>query len=190
MDYIPRSHEEEERRKEALKSSFYIFGATVSTYVFGYRLFSEITTDFENPSNLHIFGFGVGYGQLLYAMKRQFGSKVGGVDASNYSESLTSEEQLGVMHDTDFTKPLPVTIAADVTYSINVLDPAIIGYEDGRKLLDNLALTTKRGGKSYHVSSVNSPPIRMEDAAARGFRIDHWEKDEFQLFFVKMTKIS
>ena len=184
------------KQRELLEKVFHekilpLAGATVSDASSSFRIASEIISDFKGTKGLRVFGFGVGYGQLLFFLKHFAGAKVRGVDLGHFSSELTKDKRLGVIHGKSVAdESLRRLGKFDVTYSINTFEDDIINKETALGMLDNAASMTRKGGKSYHVLLfVGDVPVSRAEIEERGFRIDSWEEPKYDLKFLKLTKI-
>lgn len=165
---------------------------TISPSASGHAIAREISGDFRRTKGLRVFGFGVGYGQLLFFLKKFMGAKVRGVDLEHFARNFTRGKGLNITYGVDAgDKSLGAFGKFDVTYSINLLETDIVDRESALRIIDNAANLTRKGGKSYHV--ILSPklmPVSIEEIKARGFRIDKMEPIMKTALLVKLTKIE
>ena len=139
---------------------------------------------------MKVFGFGVGYGQLLFFLKNFMRAKVKGVELGYFSKDFTNQKRLGVIHGISADDPnLRRTGKFDVTYSIDLLQTDVLDKKTALGMLDNLARMTKKGGRSYHILVLENPPVTREEIEARGFKIDIWRKSPYGGLFIKLTKV-
>ena len=168
-----------------------ILGATVSHSGAGYPIVEQIVKDFGNRRGLNVFGFGVGYGQLLFFLKKHFNAKTKGVDLGTFSKSFTEAQKLGVIHGKSVDDPTLRKLGKfDITYSILVFESDILTRrENVRGMLDNMASMTRKGGKSYHLIGMGHIPISDREIEARGFKISNKTTLEGGNVLLTLTKI-
>jgi len=185
--------EEREAITDKVRELAPLIGATTQRAKVGHKIVSEIISDFRRTKGLKVFGFGVGYGQLLFFLKKHMDAKVAGVDLAAYSQELTREKKLGVLHGTNASSESLKRLGKfDVTYSSNLFGSAILpSRQDAMAVFDNIAHLTRNGGKSYHYTfNAGRIPLTREEIESKGFRIDKWETtDKGNEIFLKLTKI-
>ena len=143
---------------------------------------------------MHVFGFGVGYAQLSFFLKKFMGAKTKGVELHEYSQKFTRDKKLGIKHGVSAGDPsLRKMGKFDVTYSINVVQDEVLDSRTAQKTWDNVAHMTRKGGKSYHIFTSRNEALSMvsrKQLEERGFRIDSWEElIGGGPFFIKLTKV-
>ena len=136
---------------------------------------SEMVADFPKLKGLKVFGFGVGYGPLMFFLKSR-GAKVRGVEIGVHSAELARMHGLEIIHGIDAADPiLRKEGKFRITYSIDFMQKDVLG-EGPRALafLDNISAMTEKGGKSYHISLGSRAylPFPVEEIKARGFRVE------------------
>lgn len=171
-------------------------GETIATKRAGYTIANEIIKDFGGTKGLSVFGFGVGYGQLLFFLRNFMGAKVKGVELKDFSKKFTKGRRLGIEYgksagDASLTEHGKF----DATYSINVFETDIIDKDTALDMLSNIAALTRKGGKSYHIISFeHHVPFPKEEieviGEALGLKIDKWEKTPNRELFIKFTKTN
>ncbi len=180
--------EENIRRKYGLPSQSGVSGPKL-----GYKIASEIITDFGRTKGLNVFGFGVGYAQLSFFLKKFMGAKTKGVEMYGYSQKFTRDKKLGIKHGINAGDPILKKMGKfDVTYSINTVQEGVIDRKTAQKTWDNLAYMTRKGGKSYHIFTSQNEALVMisrKELEKRGFKIDSWEELGYH-FFIKLTKVK
>ncbi|MBI5553885.1 MAG: class I SAM-dependent methyltransferase [Candidatus Diapherotrites archaeon] len=167
--------------------------ATVSNDFEGHRIVREIAQDFHRTAGLRVFGFGAGYGQVLFFLKNFMKAKVRGVDLGKYSREMTQKKKLGVIHEREVNSAELLRLGKfDVTYSMKVFETGVLTNKiDAIGMMNVAARITKKGGKSYHlIQTTGRVPLTRKEIEERGFRIDQWENDEDGYIFIKLTKIS
>lgn len=112
---------------------------TIQHFGTGQRFASEIIQDFKRTKGLRVFGFGVGYGQLLFFLKNFMGAKVKGVDLATAPEPFTKAKGLGVIHGKSGADISLRNLGKfKVTYSSELFDLAIIDRPTAVKILKML----------------------------------------------------
>lgn len=190
LGLTPRTDREADIIREKMDALKPLIGATISHPLLSFPLVSSIARDFGRTKGLRVFGFGVGYAPELYFLKNHMGASVGGVDLGYHAHELTSKYHLNIIHGRDGADPTLAVQAGphDVTYSMNLLDPAIISVRTSLGILDNIAKMTRKGGRSYHYVSVGPMVVDRRDFEQRGFKIDEWLKEKSSIL-VKLTKV-
>jgi len=188
----PKNEGQRMRAASSRDRAVQISKATVSPESTTYPIAKEIIKDFRRTKGLKVFGYGVGYGQLLFFLKNFMGAKTKGVDLGEFSKEMTKRKGLSVTHNKDAADPrLRKKGKFDVTYSVYLLEPGPLRDEEkAHRILDNMAEMTKKGGKSYHVTLSSEPMFSKADAIKRGFRVEEWRN----LYsggskFIKLTKV-
>ena len=187
-----KSNEEREELVRRVKKSEMVQNATLQSSFTGYKFANEIIKDFGHTKGLRAFGFGVGYGQLLFFLKNFMKAKVAGVDLGEYSKDLTKFKKLRVKHGVSASdESLKRLGKFDITYSSNFFgDDFVNNKKDALAILDNMSHLTKKGGKSYHyIGAAGEVPVTRQEVEATGFRIDKWDRGREGALFLKLTKI-
>lgn len=162
---------------------------TVSDPSSGHMIASEILRDFKKTKGLKVFGFGIGYGQLLFFLRNFMKVKVRGVDSEDITRDFTKGRKLGIIYGKDVGDPSLRELGKfDVIYSINVLETDVIDKAKALEMLDNAAHLTRKGGRSYHIIVNGEVPVTRKEIEARGFKIEKEEKI-FTKVFLKLRKV-
>ncbi len=169
-----------------------VFRKSVSPSFNNYPVVREIISDFKRTKGLRVFGFGVGYGNLLFFLKNYLKSKVAGVELFNHSKAFVNRKKLNIAFGKSVAdSSLKNKGKFDVTYSINVFQSDVLSEREAIKMLENAASLTRKGGKSYHVLMHKDllPITHFEKILQRvGFKLD-FIKEERTFAFIKLTKI-
>ena len=169
-----------------------IMSATVSSPEAGHRIARQIISDFGQTKGLRVFGFGVGYGSLLFFLKNFGKAKTAGVDLGPFAQEFTKARRLGIEYGKSVSDPsLAHKGKFDVTYSILVFESAILPTaKDAVGMLKNMAALTKKGGKSYHVVQFGHLPLSEKNIEAAGFKITEKSWIDGTNMFLSLTKTS
>lgn len=177
-------------------STMPIRSTTISNTRAGFEIAKEITNDFGKTKGLEVFGFGVGYAQLLFFLKNFAGAKVKGIDLTHLSKEQTKSKRLGITHGKSVADPSIRKFGKfDVTYSIYVFETDIMNQDTAFEMFRNIAALTRKGGKSYHLimlkNRVPFPKAEIEAMGeALGLRIDRWDTKSSAGLFIKLTKVK
>lgn len=171
-----------------------VASATVSSWDLGYSIVKEIISHFKHTKGLRVFGFGAGYGQVLFFLRNFAGARVQGADLGNYMREITRGKKLGIHYKTDAANSLLQKHGQfDVTYSINLIEWDVIqSKKKAMQILANASAMTRLGGKSYHLVTRDDLNLTEKDFESTGFRLDGKEKigdSNFSHTLFKLTKI-
>ncbi|MFH1696384.1 MAG: hypothetical protein ABH854_00565 [Candidatus Diapherotrites archaeon] len=154
---------------------------------------------------LSVFGLGVGYGTVLYALMhdhelaglRMFNpNKLSGIEMSNLPAQFTKMHELNIHHGLSAEDPELLnklkklkTEPAKITYSIELLNHEVIGTDRTKlnAIAKNISAMTAPGGYSYHILSGETDMTRRI-FESKGLNVVTWAPYSKNVTLIKLYK--